>query len=162
MLRTLLFKASLLLAVSAGLGLAIHHSFLWKSLKGGLIIQPVEETAQPSSGTPRKISLEETKKRFDEKSSQFVDARARLYFQVGHIPGAISFPRETFENNLDLSPLLALKEKRLVIYCSGIDCPDSGLLAAYLIRAGFRHIEIFDGGWPEWEQAGYPVEKGLP
>jgi rhodanese-related sulfurtransferase len=162
MVRPLLIKIFLLLVVSAGLGVAIHHSFLWKTLKGELLIHPLEETAPDKTAAPRKISLEETKQRFDGKSATFVDARARLYFQVGHIPGAISFPRETFEDNQDLSPLLPFKEKRLVIYCNGIDCPDSGLLAAYLVRTGFQQVEIFEGGWPDWERAGYPVEKNLP
>jgi rhodanese-related sulfurtransferase len=162
MVRTLLKKTFLLLVVSAALGLAIHHSFLWKTLKGDLIVQPLEETPQAKMAAARKISLEEARKRFDGKTATFVDARAPLYFQVGHIPGAISFPREAFEANPDLSPLLPHQGKRLVIYCNGIDCPDSGLLAAYLDRAGFRQLEIFEGGWPDWEQAGFPVEKNLP
>lgn len=159
-MKSLILKSLAILAASILMALSFHFSFLLQGINGQLVIRPdLEENVRTISQKPRKITLAEAKKRFDEKTVVFVDARPQLFFQVGHIPKALSFPREEFEKNRDLAPLLPYKENILIVYCSGIDCPDSSLLAAYLSKAGFRHLEIFEGGWPAWQEAGYPIGK---
>lgn len=160
-MKFLILKILTILCISFLLALAFHFTFILQGLKGQLVIRPdlEESNAQTVSQMPHKITLAEAKKRFDENKAVFVDARARLFFQVGHIPRALSFPREEYEKDRDLAPLQPYKENILVIYCSGVDCPDSSLLAAYLSREGFRHLEIFEGGWPAWQEAGYPIGK---
>ena len=51
------------------------------------------------------------------------------------------------------------KDAFLVLYCSGFDCHDSKTLGDKLIQAGFRQVFVFEGGFPEWRDAGYPVDK---
>jgi 3-mercaptopyruvate sulfurtransferase SseA len=34
------------------------------------------------------------------------------------------------------------------------------LVAKSLIETGYRRVEIFAGGWPEWIKAGYPRTTG--
>lgn len=162
-MKSLILKSLTILGVSFLLALIFHFSFILQGLKGQLVIRPDLEKSNvdTASQKPGKITLAEAKKRFDEKTAVFIDARARLFFQVGHIPRALSFPREEFEKNQDLAPLLPYKENILVVYCNGVDCPDSSLLAAYLSKEGFLHLEIFEGGWPAWQKAGYPVGKQL-
>ena len=48
----------------------------------------------------------------------------------------------------------------LVIYCNGYDCHDSRELGAKLLRAGYRTVYVFEGGYPEWKDAGYPTKGG--
>ena len=44
-----------------------------------------------------------------------------------------------------------------IIYCSGGECSLSIDLADYLYNEKlFDKLLIFEGGWPEWQDAGYP------
>jgi len=87
-----------------------------------------------------------------------VDARPSLFYKMGHIPGAISFPREDYEQGASLAPLAAFQNKPLILYCSGYDCPDSSILAAHLMKKGFTQVSIFTSGFPAWKDAQLPVE----
>ncbi len=52
------------------------------------------------------------------------------------------------------------REQPLVVYCSGYDCHDSRDLATRLLAAGYRTVYVFEGGYPEWRDAGYPTREG--
>jgi rhodanese-related sulfurtransferase len=159
-MRQIAIESGLILLVSILFAISFHFSFILKSLKGDLVIRPDLESDQAAGAAQfRKISLAEARKRFDEKAAIFVDARASLFYQVGHIPGAISLPREEYEKRPDLTLLAAYRQKGLVLYCNGKDCPDSAVLATYLTKKGFLRVEVFEGGFPEWQEAGYPDEK---
>ena len=44
-----------------------------------------------------------------------------------------------------------------ITYCNGEDCSLSLDLADYLYNEKlFDNMLIFEGGWPEWKDAGYP------
>jgi rhodanese-related sulfurtransferase len=89
----------------------------------------------------------------------FVDARAEEFFiYEGHIEGALSLPYIQFE---EVFPLiqneLPPKDGELVCYCSGFGCEESVELAKLLHSKGYRRVFIYEGGWPEWLDAGLPV-----
>jgi rhodanese-related sulfurtransferase len=44
-----------------------------------------------------------------------------------------------------------------VTYCSGFGCPDSFDLGMRLIETGYRDVRVFEGGYPEWRDAGLAV-----
>ena len=45
-----------------------------------------------------------------------------------------------------------------IIYCSGGECSLSLDLADILFfDNGFENVFVFEGGLPEWEEAGYPL-----
>ena len=89
------------------------------------------------------------------------DARLPVFYQIGHIPGAINLPK----NNCDTA--IAKREdqikqaladgKTIVVYCSGMLCPDARAVARHI--SGFGHpASMFSGGWDAWTEAGMPVE----
>ena len=44
-----------------------------------------------------------------------------------------------------------------IIYCNGYECSLSLDLADYLYNEKlFEKVLVFEGGWPEWRDAGYP------
>ncbi len=57
-------------------------------------------------------------------------------------------------------PQLPDKSKEIIVYCHGGDCDLSLQVAKALQEAGYAHVGIFTGGWPDWQKAGYPVAKG--
>ncbi len=91
-----------------------------------------------------------------------VDARPREEFLAAHVPGAVSLPFAEFSTGrpqaLDFLPT----DSPIVIYCSGGDCDASHKVATMLGSFGFSQTVLFDPGFPAWEQAGLPVEKGDP
>jgi len=53
-----------------------------------------------------------------------------------------------------------MKELDAVVYCEGMSCDASQLVAKHLIRYGFKNVKILETGLPGWLSAGYPTEAG--
>lgn len=91
-----------------------------------------------------------------------VDARPDLFWELGHIPGAISLPRGDFEKAYPAheSVLRAAAERGrpIILYCADRHCPDAGKLARMLEAKGFVNLMVFEDGWAAWEAAGMKVE----
>ena len=48
----------------------------------------------------------------------------------------------------------------LIIYCSGGDCDLSEELGNHLFEyLSYTNILLYEGGFPEWKEKGYPVEN---
>jgi len=155
----LILKVLVIGVVSTMLGLFAHRSFIRQSFSGEVILRADTQKIKSMAPSVGVITLAEAKQRLDSGAAVFIDARHALLYRDGHIQGAISFPVQDYEKTRSLEKIANLKEAKVVVYCSGKDCPDSGTLAGYLAKEGFLDIEIFEGGWPEWSAAGYPSEK---
>lgn len=88
-----------------------------------------------------------------------LDARKTGDFNGGHIPKALSLPIGEFKEKYDKTVDLLVDGKSIVIYCIGVHCIDSALLAKELHQKGYRDIYVYKGGIEEWRELGYPVEK---
>ena len=98
-------------------------------------------------------------KKFFDLGYIFIDARSFDNYSKCHIKGAISVPLNEFDNKIEMLWKSIKKDKRIITYCSGINCEDSHTLAKNLEEVGFRFVSVFPGGFPEWEKEGYPVER---
>lgn len=110
----------------------------------------------------REIDFPEAAEAF-RQGFPFLDARRSAEYAQGHIRGALSI--SVWEGDADerLTRFDAAGhplKSPVVIYCSGGDCQDSGLLAARLVGLGYRHLLIYRGGYPEWSAKGRPVRQG--
>jgi len=110
-------------------------------------------------GDPGFLPLAEVIEVQEKKQALLLDARSADEFNAGHIPGSRSLPYY----EMDAKEAAALngvkKEDPLVIYCEGVGCELSFFLGRELQGQGFMNIRIFYGGYPEWRQAGLPIEK---
>jgi rhodanese-related sulfurtransferase len=89
----------------------------------------------------------------------FLDARPFPFYKMGHIPGALSLPEESFEAAFArLEPQLRSRFD-IVVYCSGFGCEASHLVARALKQRGIP-AAILGEGWPAWQEAGYPERSG--
>ena len=108
------------------------------------------------------ISSEEAKIKFDNSSTIFIDSRNRNDYSKAHIRGALNIP--SMPLSISLKKInenfnLLVQPKELVIYCSGISCGSSEILAKQLIKMGYsKHIYINKDGFLDWELKDYPVE----
>ncbi len=87
-----------------------------------------------------------------------LDARTPDRYQKGHIPGAISLPISTFAETYDSVKPKIIEGKSLVLYCIGVHCIDSSLLARELSKKGHQEIFVFKGGMEEWQALGFDVQ----
>lgn len=82
-----------------------------------------------------------------------LDVRPEEEYAAGHVPGAINVPLQALESHLaDLDP-----KHEVVAYCRGPHCILAFDAVAKLRDKGFNAARLEDG-FPEWKQAGMPVE----
>ena len=86
-----------------------------------------------------------------------VDCRPPIFYHMGHIDSAISWPLKKFDKVIGTQKLelqSALKAgKVVVLYCQNIKCPDAHIMAEKLSALGYA-VSVYKGGWEEWKQAG--------
>jgi 3-mercaptopyruvate sulfurtransferase SseA len=107
------------------------------------------------------VDLDEMHKISATRAALILDARPEIFYRLGHIPSALSLPRDDFENQYRAveSILQAQRDKVLVVYCAGSDCEDSQMVGDALARLGYAHVRLFRGGWSDWEGGNLPEEK---
>ncbi len=108
--------------------------------------------------TTSNISLQNAYTAYRNASAIFFDARSPEEFDSGHIKHAINLPVSAFLDSLPYLETLDFN-KHTITYCDGEDCNASIDLAADLKMMGFSKVNFFFGGWLEWQDAGYPVER---
>jgi len=153
-------EVSLIVVISAFIGIIWNRSLLTSAWRGELTAQ-VQAATPKGEALPMPIGLMQVKEMHDAKQAVIVDARTRADFAGGHIAGAISLPLEEARKS-PAHPFGAKLPADAVIiaYCNGFSCHDSMDLGKILMRAGYSAVYIFEGGFPEWRDAGYPVATG--
>ncbi len=107
---------------------------------------------------PMMASLEFIKYFFDEKKAVIIDARDIEDYEISHIAGAINIPYDYYEDYEEVIDAFNYDDV-FIIYCSGGECSLSIDLADVLFNEkAFENVFVFEGGLPEWKDAGYPVE----
>jgi rhodanese-related sulfurtransferase len=108
------------------------------------------------------IELEEFRTMVQSKSALILDARSSVYYQLGHVPGALNLARDNFAADyLRLhSEIDKSHDNQVIVYCSGGDCRDSKMVAQALMSLGFTNVAVFGGGWGQWTAAHLPQEAG--
>jgi rhodanese-related sulfurtransferase len=100
------------------------------------------------------------KRFFDARAALFLDARDPAEYEKGHIPGAIRLTNPEAQNEPERMKALPVEGRPTIVYCEGGACEASLDLARFLLESGFKKVLVYMGGYPEWEAAGYPIERG--
>ena len=113
------------------------------------------------------VSAEQTKRMLDS-GVLVVDTRVGNEFAESHIKGAINVPYkeaslkapnfDAKQDSFDLTKLPVDKGKPVVFYCNASECWKSYKASTVALRAGYRQIYWFRGGYPEWKKMGLPVD----
>ncbi len=104
-----------------------------------------------------KIDAATAKALLERGSVIFVDVRAPVDFDHGHIPGVTNLSLVTDLSKANLSEAVD-KNDEVAFYCHGKHCPYSAYASAKALAWGFARVYYFAGGFPAWYDAGYPVE----
>ncbi|MGV6826174.1 MAG: rhodanese-like domain-containing protein [bacterium] len=87
-----------------------------------------------------------------------VDARITDDRLLGQIAGSVSLPDidTTCETLANAAPNTA---DPVVFYCNGVKCGRSLNSIKVAMGCGYKNMYWFRGGFAEWEQKKYPIEK---
>src|SRR5262245_51382880 len=143
------WRMGVLLALGAGLGLAWNGaSGRGFALSSNVFVRPGDEVIQAA----------EAKARLD-KGALFLDARPADFYNMEHVPGALSLPEPDFDKAFAaLEPTLR-SHFDIVVYCAGYGCEASHIVAGKLKQKGIQ-AAILNEGWPAWLEARYPTRTG--
>ena len=152
-------EIALVVMIAALLGISWNMELLADAWRG----KPTQQQAEPAAQgeiLPMPIGLMQVKEMLDAGQAVLVDARSSDSFAKEHIAGALPLPLE--EARRSGSPLLdkVPTDAVIIAYCNGFSCHDSMDLGKILIKAGYSSVYVFEGGLPEWRDAGYPVAGG--
>jgi rhodanese-related sulfurtransferase/DNA-binding HxlR family transcriptional regulator len=102
------------------------------------------------------IPREELLERARQGIVTVLDVRPSEEFASGHVPGAVNVSIKDLEQWLKKLP----HNQEIVAYCRGPHCVLAFEAVARMRAKGFRARRLQDG-FPEWREAGLPVEKTL-
>ena len=83
-----------------------------------------------------------------------VDVREESEFARGHLPDAIHLGKGVIER--DIEKVIPETSAKIILYCGGGF--RSALAADALQRMGYTDTVSMDGGWRDWNEAGFPTE----
>lgn len=153
-----LIEVALIAALGVLAGLAVNHRTVLDAFAGKLAA-PAPAAAAEERRLPQPVLLAESRE-LAGTGALLVDARDGALYADGHLPGARSLPFGEAEALLPEFRAQVAADRTLVLYCSGYGCPDSFDLGLLLLAEGYRDVRVFEGGFPEWRDAGLPVEGG--
>jgi len=153
-MKRIIFEIIIIFSISTISG--IFYAFIKK-----IEIFPYDTKIYIFSKKYPEIKLLKTNEILKMKNIIIVDARERIFYEKGHIKGAINIPYDEIKiNSYDFLKILN-KDKEIVIYCDGGYCEASFIVAEFLIKNGFKNISVYIDGYPEWEKKGFPCEKNI-
>jgi rhodanese-related sulfurtransferase len=139
--------------------------FLFALMRPGSAVANTAQTPLELPGAT--VASAEQVKRLVDAGALLVDTRVGNEFAEAHIRGAINVPYKeasrkavNFDASVDRFDLTKLpedKSKPVILYCNSGDCWRSYKASAVTVRAGYRQVYWFRGGFPEWKKKGLPV-----
>ncbi len=97
----------------------------------------------------------------------YIDTRTEAEFKAGHVPQARLVPyveksaKDTdFDAKLDAFDLAKLPQNRaapIIFACNGAECWKSYKASLAAVKAGYKQVHWFRGGFPEWRSASRQV-----
>ena len=95
----------------------------------------------------------------EKKERMILDVRHKDFYDMGRLPGALSFPLSDWDRNVSRLADTIKKNTPLLVYCSGFDCDASHTVANRLAALNYTDVKVFPGGFDQWEQMGFEIEK---
>jgi len=156
-LKRIGLEACVLIAFGVLFGLTLNHQLLMDAFTGNLVSPQgaAEEMSSPAA-LPMPVLIDEVQQVL-ASGGLIVDARSPELYAFEHIDGAVSLPMVEIDAELPGFLQQVGKDRVIITYCSGFGCPDSFDLGMKLIAVGYHNVRVFEGGFPEWRDAGLPV-----
>ena len=157
----ILLEAAVICALGVVVGLSINYQLVYNAFSGKVVATAPVQQAPEGQQFPAPVELEEVR-RLKEQGAVLIDARAGELYREGHIPSSVSLPLGQVDERLQEFKDDLPRDVTLIAYCSGYGCPDSFDLGMRLLDEGYQDVRVFEGGLPEWRDAGLPVTEQKP
>lgn len=105
-----------------------------------------------------------------QQGASYIDTRTEAEFKAGRVPGARLVPYvekspkdADFDPRLDqfdLGKLPADRDALLIFACNGAECWKSYKASHAALKAGYKRVHWFRGGFPAWRAAGHKFDTG--
>lgn len=149
-MRIVSFTAS----VAAALALSFAH--VASAPAQGISIY--DATLMERDAKTGEVSTEQLRRMLADKSAIILDARPRVEFDAGHIPGARIIEAPSSDRMAAVERMVnGNKAAPLVVYCNGPYCQASRRMAEQLATAGFTNVRRYQLGMPVWRALGGPT-----
>ncbi len=152
-----LFRGSLAIMV-IGLVLAVLSQFVrthplpWYEEWSAQVIKAAELEGVPV------VTLEEVDAIVASGSHIIFDARPLSDYDSGHIPTAMPFPETEMQTAFEDQASLLMPDTEILVYCSGLACEESLVVAQFLMQAGHERVVLYAAGFKEWTDRGREIE----
>ena len=120
---------------------------------------PISSPAPGASAKPGRLTaipLGDLYQLVQNNAVLIYDVRPLLIYKLGHIPGAISWPKNDFDRYYDkqVGSIRAANASNtpVVIYCTDFACPDGLTVATALSKRGLS-VSVLQGGYEAWKIA---------
>ena len=105
-------------------------------------------------GSMQPVTFTELQKRIRDGSAVVLDVRPAEEYEAGHISGARSIPVMELRGRMKEVP----RDRLVVAYCRGPYCVFADQAVTLLRGAGYRAFRL-EGGFPDWQIQGMPVQN---
>ena len=157
-LRRLLLQAAVICAVAMAVGLSMNYRMVMNAFTGKTVASaPIKTTQVVVAQFPDPVELQQVQELL-ASGALLIDARHADDYQQSHIEGAVSLPLAELDQRLDAFRNDVPADRVLITYCNGFGCPDSFDLGVLLLEGGYQQVRVFEGGFPEWRDAGLPMK----
>ncbi|WDV51183.1 rhodanese-like domain-containing protein [Streptomyces coeruleorubidus] len=103
------------------------------------------------------LTRDEVKQKIDAGKVTVLEALPESYYKEAHLPGARNLPLDEVDA---LAPeLVPDKQTEVIVYCTGVTCPNSGIAANRLAELGYERVYTYEAGKEDWTGAGLPTES---
>ncbi|MBI5056007.1 MAG: rhodanese-like domain-containing protein [Nitrospirae bacterium] len=124
------------------------------------VIKGIEQEKKEMPASLEGVTIlngDEVYKLWKSKKAVVLDTRNKVQYDTEKIEGAMHLSADELLKNPALADGFD-KEKEYVLYCNGIKCPRSPWAAIMLQHLGFKKLDWYRDGMPDWKSKGYPTE----
>ena len=157
-LKRIGLEVCVLIAFGALIGLTLNYQLVLDAFSGQLAAPQCQTEQEEGASTilPLPAMIDDVQQAI-AFGALVVDARSPELYTMGHIDGAVSLPMVEIDAVLPEFLEQVGRDRAIVTYCSGFSCPDWNDLGVLLLESGYLDVRVFEGGYPEWRDAGLPV-----
>lgn len=101
----------------------------------------------------------------------YIDTRTEAEFKAGHVPGSKLVPYhekspkeadyDAALDKFDVAQLGSDRNAALIFACNGAECWKSFKASQSAIKAGYKNVHWFRGGFPEWRTSGMKFDAAV-
>lgn len=165
-MRRIFLEAVVLWVLATAVGLSLNFQVVFNAFSGKSVSHSeIVGTIDPAGGAndeampqfPVPVELPEIDALLED-GAVLVDARSVEDYRLAHLAGAVSLPFGDLQGGFEEFKQHYPLDSILILYCSGYGCSDSFDLGVRLLKEGYRDVMVYEGGFPEWRDAGKPLE----